>query len=260
MLASARCQLPKRLPIKLAIEPLIDAACELRVHISSQIDLHTVLPGVLLTKLGLSKFEQLPGTFVPSAIRSQDPLGVFNSQLVRAQWGDYYITIGTRNVVIGPKLPYHGWHDFKKHILEVFNVVLELGIHDAIDRYSIKYTNLIEGSDVAQQSAKLDWGVKIGPLSIQGEPTQLRVEIPDERFLTIVQINSGAAVEMIETKTVRTGCVVDVDTLCLKLDADFSRFGRELPERLDAIRYRNKGVFFDCLTDSTIEEMGPTYE
>jgi uncharacterized protein (TIGR04255 family) len=252
---------PKRLPTKLKAEPLIDAACELRIQSSSSVDLHTVLPGLFFTRLsGVTKVEQLPGFFVPEAIRANPALGQVNSQLVRVHWGSYFITVGTRNVVVGPRLPYLGWNDFKSRILEVFQSVLDLPVVESIERYSIKYINLIQAQDIAQQAEKLDWGITIGPLHLTGQPTQLRVESLDGAYLTIIQVSTGAVVDMVETKEVKQGCVVDVDTLSHQLAIDVATFRGQLADRLDEIRHRNKVVFFDCLKDSTIEEMGPTYE
>ena len=251
--------MPKRLPKKLRAEPLIDASCELRT--SSSVDLHTILPGLFFTQLtGITKVEQLPGLSFPDAMRADPALAPVNSQLVRLHWGDYYITLGTRNVLIGPRLPYRGWSEYKERVLEVFKLVLEHSFVQSIERYSIKYTNLIPISSVVQQSEKLDWSIKIGPIQLSGQPTQLRAEIDADGFVTIIEMATGAVVEMVGTKEQKEGCVVAIDTLRTNPEVSVAAFRTELADRLEAIRHYNKVVFFDCLKDSTIEEMGPTYE
>jgi uncharacterized protein (TIGR04255 family) len=251
----------KRLPIKLKKEPLIDAACELRITSASPVDLHTVLPGILFGQLnGIAKVEQLPAMFFPEDFRANAALGQLNSQLVRIHWDGYFITIGKRNVVVGPRLPYRGWADYKARIEQVFLAVCDMPIVESIERYSIKYTNLLPVVGTAQQAAKLQWGITIGPLQVKQQPTQLRVENVDGGYLTIIQMSTGAVVDMIETKETREGCVVDVDTLCQQPGVTVAAFKTELSKRLEDIRLYNKVVFFDCLRDETIDEMEPIYE
>ena len=179
---------------------------------------------------------------------------------MRLHWGNYFITVGTRNVVVGPKRPYRGWADFRENALEVFRLVLGNSFIEAIERYSIKYANIIPAEEITEQNAVLDWDVRIGPMRLNSQVTQLRTEVRDESYLTIIQMSTSVVVEMLEPKSVKTGSLVDVDTLCQTSREDISQFSIELPVLLDKIRHHNKIMFFDCLRESTIAAMGPDYE
>jgi uncharacterized protein (TIGR04255 family) len=251
---------PKRLPTKLKHEPLVDAVCEIRV--GSKVDLHTILPGLMYAGLkGIGKIEEMPALQIPEQLRVGRPeFSNANSSLMRLHWGDYFITIGTRNVFVGPKLPYQGWPAYRSNILEVFQLLLKNSFVESIERYSIKYVNLVPGSELIQQNSVLDWDVRIGPNRINQQTTQIRTELRDDPFLTIIQMSTGIEIEMVETKESKKGSLVDVDTLCLQAHSDVAQFSAELPNRLDAIRHHNKITFFDCLQDSTIQAMEPSYE
>jgi uncharacterized protein (TIGR04255 family) len=251
---------PKPLPKKLANEPLVDAVCEVRVR--SQVDLHTILPGLLYSQLGgVGKVEQMPAMSIPEHLRSGRPeFQLTNNSLMRIHWGAYFVTVGTRNVVIGPRLPYRGWGDFRENALKVFQLLLANPFVEAVERYSTKYVNLVPAQQLAEQHNVLDWDIRIGPHRIVGQGTQLRTELRNAQYITIIQLSTGIAIEMVDSKETRIGSLIDVDTLCNDLHLDVKQFLAELPKRLDHIRHENKVVFFDCLRDSVIEAMGPTYE
>jgi uncharacterized protein (TIGR04255 family) len=232
------------------------------MRVRSQVDLHTILPGLLYSGLqGIGKIDQLPAFALPEELRVTRPeFAKANSALLRMHWGEYFITLGTRNVFIGPKLPYRGWPDFRDNALKVFQLLLKNRFVEAVERYSIKYVNLIPSVDLVEQNLVLDWDVRIGQNQVNKQLTQLRTELHDGKYLTIVQLSTGTEVEMVETKESKSGSLVDIDTLCSGLRTDVEQFSEELLDRLDEIRLHNKTVFFDCLKDSTIEAMGPKYE
>jgi hypothetical protein len=80
---------PKKLPVKLAKEPLLEAVCELRVE--SGVELHAVVPGLLYTKLSnIRAIEQLPVSNVPAEVRASFP-ELSDAPLVRLSLDHYFI-------------------------------------------------------------------------------------------------------------------------------------------------------------------------
>lgn len=250
--------MPKPLPKRLRKEPIIDAGCELRVQ--ATVDLHTVMPGLLFSRLpNVGNIEQLPAQSIPEPLRAADP-SLVSVPLVKVDWGRYLLLVGARNISVTPKLPYPGWETFRQDILQVFRLVLENSFVLGVERYSIKYVNLIEIDDLAGQFDALDWAVRIGPLQLSDQRTQLKTEISSGEFITIVQLITSASVRMTSTNVEKHGCVVDVDTVCSHATRDIAAFRTELEDRLRSIRLQNKIVFFDCLKDSTIDALEPEYE
>lgn len=254
--------MPKRLPTKLDTVPLLEAVCELRVE--SAIDLHTILPGLFFSTFGkdaIGRIEQHPMAMnVPSALRALPQLEGLNSQLVQIAWGDYTIVLGTRNVVLAVALPYRGWQDFKPKIVELFRLVLGQSFVTAVQRYSIKYRNLVEIGDVSAQFRSLDIRVDVGPLTLSKQPMTLRFEHARDDVITIFQLGTNVTAELTATKEIKSGCIVDVDTICMAPNASAAELREALPDKLESIRRSNKIDFFDCLTDETIANLGAHYE
>ena len=64
--------------------------------------------------------------------------------VVQLNLGGYLLSVGDRNFVIGCKLPYPKWAAFRDAILDVVGKVAAVGLVGDVERYSLKYTNLID--------------------------------------------------------------------------------------------------------------------
>lgn len=251
--------MPKKLPSKLANEPLLDAICEFRVN--STVELQNVIPGLLFAKLdGITSIEQTPASSVPVELRAQIP-NLLDAPLVRLHWDRYFILCGRKSVAVASKMPYVGWETFKPQICAIFGHVLEQSVVKSVERYSIKYVNLVEAQDVNEQLKLLDWKLKVGEQEVRSGPVQLRCEMtgPDG-MVTILQIVAGGMVQLADTTSTKYGAVVDADTVKIHQTTDIETFRHELASRLEAIRLENKKWVFESLKQSTIDAMGPTYE
>lgn len=250
---------PKKLPAKLANEPLLDAVCELRL--GAAVDLQNVIPGALFTKLdGITSIEQTPASNIPAELRAQIPT-LLDAPLVRLHWDHYSILCGRKSVAVASKLPYVGWKSFKPQICAIFRHVLELKVVTSVERYSVKYVNLVEGQDVNEQLKLLDWSLKVGEQDVRSGPVQLRCEMAGpEGMVTVLQIMAGGMVQLPDTSSTKYGAVVDADTVKICQTADIDAFKCELESRLEAIRLENKKWVFESLKQSTIDAMGPSYE
>lgn len=247
----------KRLPSKLERVPLLDAICELRVD--SSVELHNVVPGLLLTKLGsLDSVEELPASKVPPELRASIP-GLVDAPLLRIHLDHYFILCGRSSVAIECKLPYPGWTAFRPQICSIFRTVLELPVIRSIQRYSVKYINLIDNVDLNSQFASLDWKLLVGEHDIKSGSVQLRCELTrSDGMITNLQISTGG-VAQIPNVGAKYGAVVDADTVMPYRTSDVVKFKDELESRLDALHSENKKWVFESLRQSTIDDMGPTY-
>ena len=77
---------------------------------------------------------------------------------MRTNWGERFnILISDTSVALGSKMPYAGWRGdqgFKAHIVQLFGYLAEAGFIQSIERYSLKYTGVIEGKDLAEQMSQ----------------------------------------------------------------------------------------------------------
>lgn len=248
-----------KLPSKLGKEPLVDVIFELRF--TASIAASDILPGALFSKLGGSaglKVQRLPASQLPEILRKSDPLLRY-SPLLNMEWGDFNLLIGDGSIAIGCKLPYPGWSRFKPAILEVVTAVMEIGIVQGVERYSLKYVDLVPTLELEAQVNALNWGLRIGTHQLKAEVAALRIEISRNDFRHLVNVQTGAVASLNDGRTL-SGLALDVDTILRVSTNDMVDFLRDLPDRLDALHTSNKAVFFECLTPETIQSLEPTYD
>jgi len=238
-------------------EPLIDAVFEVRF--SGAFRAGSLLPGMLFAGLdGDKKSEPLPFSQIPQAMRDADA-NLRYAPLNRIDWGNYFVNVGDRSVSVSSKYPYAGWKDFKPAIIKVMGVLKNANVIKSIERYSVKYIDLLPSTDLREQVSFINLDVTLAGHSLVGEAFQIRLEIPKDRFLHAVQVAASATVTLYTGES-RQGLIVDVDTIAKQEGVAFEDFFSGLGDKLDAIHHENKKVFFDCLKPQTLEALGPEYE
>ncbi len=247
----------KKLPIKLRAEPLIDAVFEVRFICAFPAS--SILPGLLFSKLdGNKTIESLPVAQLPKQFRDADPNLQF-SPLNRIDWDKFYINIGDQSLSIGIKHPYPGWNLFQPAIIKVIEVIKDSHIIGSIERYSLKYIDLIPSSSIKDQVSFINSDITLAGHKLEKEAFQLRIEIPKDGFINAVHIISSAKAT-IHTGESREGLVVDVDTISNQKFSSIEDFLVDFEKKLSVIHSVNKEIFFDCLTENTIELLRPIYE
>lgn len=245
------------LPIILESEPLIDAIFEVRLSGASQ--LTEVLPGLLFSgSADRPSINRLPPADIPQPMRAQDA-NLSHAPIVKIEFGQYTVSVGDRNFIIGCKLPYPKWPAFKGIILSVIQQIVDSGLSAQIHRFSLKYVNLVEASSIEDQLSKVQLDVKVGSHEIRDRPLLIRTELLDNDAIHIISITSGAKAKFHDGHEAE-GIVVDVDSIRNAAFQDFTSFQLGLDEEIEQLRQANKAHFFDCLTSAAIQEMGPKYE
>lgn len=246
-----------KLPKTLEREPLVDAVFEVRLDQATP--LSDVLPGFLLHEFGkAAKVTRLPAADIPFPMRQSDPNLQF-APTQRIELEKFFISVGDRNIVISCKLPYPKWASFKAHIIETMNRIANLDLPGKIERYSVKYVNLIPASTFSDQISKIRMEVSLGDLSVKDQHLSLQVHEKDEDVIHILSVVTGARANMPDN-TQAYGVLVDIDSIRNVSIENLASFPDNLEEGLETLRQANKSKFFSCLSAATIEEMGPTYE
>ncbi|WP_394752480.1 TIGR04255 family protein [Crenothrix sp.] len=244
----------KRLPKKLNKEPLLEALLEVRF--TCDLSASTILPGLLFGKLdGNKSIEQLSTAQIPTAIREADPNLRF-APVYRLIWKQFHINIGDKSISIGCQSPdYPGWVEFKKAILDVVDILIGTNIIHSIERYSIKYVNLIPADSLEEQASLINCDIAIASHKVSKDAFQLRVEIHEDNFINIISVMSSAEI-LLPDHSIKKGVVVDIDTIVVISNEPLDK----VFENLESTRQLNKAKFFDCLTQKTIDSLEPTYE
>lgn len=253
---------PMKLPKKLTKEPLVDALFEVRI-LPTIPAASGILPGVLLSALQRSEqepltIERLQTAEIPSQIRSNDPFLKYQA-LLRLSGKNFMTLVGDWSVTVGCKLPYAGWGAFKPRIIEVMNALQNSGFVKELERYSMKYVDIVEQKTLGEQIKCVNMEIRIGSQKLSAEPFEVRLEFKQGEFTNLLHL-AGEAQVILASGEMRKGLLIDVDTIVDHKTADFEKFARELPDRLERIHTENKTRVFECLTPEAIRELGPIYD
>lgn len=245
------------LPKKLNKEPLIDAVFEMRF--SSEVPASIILPGFLFNNLdGEKNIESLPVAQLPKPVRDADPNLRF-APLSRIDWGNFFISISDYSVAVSCKYPYCGWSLFKSAITNVMGILEQSKIVSGVERYSMKYIDLISAQNIEQKIGMINFEVSIAGHKLEKEQFHLRIELPSDGFMHAVQVASSAKA-VLHNGTELEGLIVDVDTFVPQYTASMQSLSEELSSRLDAIHSANKAMFFSCITPYALGLLEPIYE
>jgi uncharacterized protein (TIGR04255 family) len=246
-----------KLPISLEREPLIDAVFEVRMggtpHLSD------ILPGYLFSQLEpRPTIQRLPIADVPQAIRSADPNMAF-APVVRLDWQEFMISFGDRNLAIGCKLPYPKWPRFKEVILKIVEMASLIEPFGNVERYSIKYVNIIQASVLSEQIRKIDMSIKVGEVQAKSDNLSVQVQREEGDTLHILSVVTGAQASLQDGRVIE-GIVVDIDSIRSVNFPNLASFRQGLENAVETLRLSNKKKFFSCLTPAAIADMGPSYD
>lgn len=245
-----------QLPITLEREPLVDAVFEVRLN--GVPPLADILPGYLLHDLGQgTQVTRLPAAEIPFPMRKEDANLQF-APIQRIDLDGFSVSVGDRNIIVSCQLPYPKWPNFKPVILNVMSRVAKIGLPGTIERYSLKYVNLIQAPTFQEQIKKVAMDITLGDLQVSTEHVTLQVHRREEDVVHILSIATGANGQI--NGNAVSGVLVDIDSIRNVNVPDTKTFADNLAEGLESLRQSNKKKFFSCLTEETIEEMGPTYE
>jgi uncharacterized protein (TIGR04255 family) len=246
-----------KLPISLQHEPLIDAVFEVRM--GGMPHLSDILPGYLFSQLEpRPTIQRLPIADVPQAIRSADPNMAF-APVVRLDWREFMISFGDRNLVIGCTLPYPKWPRFKEVILDIVQKASSIAPAGNVERYSIKYVNIIQANVLSEQIRKIDMSIKVGEVQAISDNLSVQVQREEGDTLHILSVVTGAQANLQDGRVIE-GTVLDIDSIRSVNFPDLASFRQGLESSIETLRLSNKKKFFSCLTSAAIEEMGPSYD
>jgi uncharacterized protein (TIGR04255 family) len=246
-----------RLPKLLEREPLVDAVFEMRL--GGDPHMADLLPGVFFGQYDpRPKLQRLPAAEIPQPIRAGDP-NLAYSPVIRLDLPEYTISFGDRNLVIGCRLPYPKWPTFKAAILAVVDTVARVGIAGPVERYSLKYVNLIQASTISDQIAKINMAIRVGDVKVHDNHLSVKVHKNEDDILHIMSIVTGAKGKLADGEPI-FGAIVDIDSIRTVQFPDIGAFAEHLEPAVESLRQANKIKFFSCLTELTINEMGPKYD
>ena len=243
------------LPKRLRKEPIIEAIWQ--AQFDSGQGIGDVLPGILFTELRKShaglQLRRLPSADIPAAIAQMDPNVRFTPKMLMEEpSGSFIWQVGDRVITLNCRRPYVGWARFKNAVLGLSRIVESSGLVAQPQRHSLRYIDLL-ADDLADDISVLRVAMNVGDLVIRNR-VQMRVEIPDADYLHVVQIATGAQVNLSGAQL--SGTIVDMETSPANPAGDWNAVRAQLDELHD----RSKGLFFrQILTEESVLKLDPEY-
>ena len=246
-----------KLPKKLNKEPLIDAVFEVRF--SSVAPASVILPGFLFNKLeGEKKIESFPISQLPKPVRDADP-NLKYAPLSRIEWRKFIIGVSDFSVSVSCKYPYPGWSEFKPAALNIMKILVESNIVKEVERYSMKYIDLIPEKDIQQIVGMFNLEMSVAGHKLEKEQFHLRIDIPKDGFMHTVQVISFAQA-VLNDGTKKEGAIIDIDTAVALESSSIQSLADGLSEKLEYLHLANKAMFFSCLKSHAIDSLEPSYD
>lgn len=247
----------RQLPKVLGREPLVDAVFEVRFDDSAK--LAEIFPGALYATLSPKpEITRLPASEMPAQVRAIEP-NLTYAPLVRLDWTEYFISIGDRSLAISCKLPYPKWPYFKAAILDMVDRLGNLSLAMSVERYSIRYINLIEGESIADQIGNIEMSLRVGEIEVAEEHISVQIQRREAGTLHLISIVTGVSAKLNDGSELY-GAIIDIDSIRDATFPDIGSFRDNLSEQLEVLRHENKVKFFSSLREDAINRMEPQYE
>jgi len=240
--------------IRLEQDTIVEATFEMRFQSTNQ-SASDLLPGILFTEFKgrFPKSLRTVTSNIPRQIQHADPelryaprQGIANEQ--------FQVLMGDFSIQISNRLPYIGWARFKPTILDVLGALQRSELIKGIERFSLKYLNLVRGRGIQEQLSYVRLKAQLGEHDLTTLLTMIRTEIHKNGLLNIVEIAPTTKVK-VQKDAELEGVMVSVDTI----HASPNEFWANRDNLLEAAHDMEKEIFFGILTEDTIARLKPTY-
>ncbi|SXE48775.1 Uncharacterised protein [Klebsiella variicola] len=247
----------KLIPERLKENALVNVLFEIRFS-SENNTFSNIMPGILFTELSLKNSFRTPHFEMPEIIRQQNADFKY-LPLVGFIWGDYNILLGDNVLLLSVNSRYPGWETFKKHICTLMNIVKKHGLISVVERFSLKYVDIIEYPSAENIGEQLNMCISLGDENYLDPYLHLRSEKHEGDVVIIIQLAGNARAEGPAIKT-REGFMIDIDCIINKRNLTFGNVIQNFESELDSLHHKNKTVFFNFLTDKALANLGAVYE
>ncbi len=246
----------EKIPIRLKKEPLIEAIWEIRFT-GTKPSIGDLLPGIIF-KAFPEKYPnlvRLPSAEIPSQIVERDPNFRYIPR-VRLEGGNQAVQIGEHVFSLSCRRPYSGWIKFSGDIRSLIKVLEESQLIDHLERFSLKYIDLID-LDQPPKLSCLNLELRLEEYDFEINPVQLRTEIKEDSLIHIIQVISPAEVIIPGEPNFLRGILVDIDSI-KHLSKEES--WPDINKCIDLVHLASKKMFFKLLKQETIDKLEPVYE
>lgn len=245
-----------KVPIRLTKDPILEALFEMRfqgtVPAVADVLQSAVYPPL---KDRFPQIQRTPVGSLPEPLLAADPNLRYQPRLI-LQGEQLSVFIGDRAIALACPKPYVGWKAFLPLILELLGHVKRANVMGEPERLSLKYINLLEGDSPASQFSLVHYNASLGRQVYQLNDllTYTRTEFNQDGLTNIVELGANSVAKTPKGDSL-TGLIVTVDTIC----QNPKDFWTDPQPHIEKVHNVEKNVFFNVLTEETINKMGPVW-
>lgn len=248
-----------QIPRRLREEPLIEAIWQVQFEPEANNQVGEILPGILYGELAKSlspniRLHRLPVADIPPQVAAADPnLRYAAKYRIESSDTPFLLHVGDRVVTLNCRRPYAGWSEFKSKLLSLIDILEKSGLIPSPLRHSLRYIDLLS-LESPPSLLPLKANLQIGGHAIVRQPLQMRVELPDDGCLHVLQVVSPAQAVLPEGKL--EGTLIDLESITEISGAAWDT----VRDSLEGLHQASKNMFFrHVLTDDTISALKPEY-
>ena len=245
----------KVLPTRLRVQPIVDAIAEVRF--ATSVDASLILPGFLLNSFPGAQVRRLPAAELPEVMRQTDE-NLKHQPLIRVEHENFFFLIGSASLAVGCGLPYPGWTQFESMIQKAIKIANDTGLVSTVNRYSLKYSDVIECSTTAEGVEYLDVKINVAGLPIGPHGFDLEFPMHSNGMVHLIKVALLATIGLID-ETSRRGVFISVDSIAAETTFTMADFANQAVELYSAMHSENKKRFFSCLAEETLQRLGAEY-
>jgi uncharacterized protein (TIGR04255 family) len=248
------CRIPKRL----RKEPLIEAVWQLVFEPPENVRAGDILPGLLFAQRRASepglRLIRLPAAEIPAPMTALDP-GLRTAAKFRLESPDspFLVQVGDRVVTLNCRRPYAGWAEFKRRALALADQLEASGVIGEPRQHSLRYIDLLT-LQPPPSIAALQLPLELGGRRLGASPLQLRLELPDDELIHVLQVLTPAEVQIGAERL--AGTLIDLETIAPAKPGGWD----SVHDALDRLHDGSKALFFQVvLRPEAVEAMEPEY-
>ena len=251
-------QIMTRIPKRLKKEPLVEVIWQVEFDPAMDRPIGDLLPGILYAALRQDhphlQLHRLPTADMPTYVAQLDPnLHHLAKYRMEEAGTPFLFQVGDRSVTLNCRKPYVGWDIFKAKTIALINILENCGLIAVPIRHSLRYLDLLDLDPTPDLSSFL-LDIKIGKLDTHAKPLQMRIEIPDNEHLHVIQFATPAQAML--SDGLQTGSIVDIETFSIHNPNSW----QEVLDQLSELHECSKTLFFEnILKQETIDRLEPEY-
>ena len=243
------------LPQELTRPPIEEAVFEIRFRPTNDPASRGV-PAVLRDALGAAypRSEVIPRAPAPEQFRSA-PLTPRYEPTYRLTGDGGFVLIGDGAVRLRLVGAYPGWAAVRGRIDALLDALLASKVTGDIERISLKFVNVLRDPPPRQLEAlRVDF--RVNDEAVRESGLHVRLELADERYVRVVEIEPGATGPVIEGRESAHGLMLALDC---RRDVEGLDFWAQRDDMLESLHFELRALFFRLLTRESIERLGPIY-